>query len=80
MKLQPGWLALATPVQRSTLVRLLESAPRSQEPLAHTMLGAPPLPFDETDAQARVATVIRYLTRGYRVGDRHPSTESTEAE
>ena len=80
MTVQPDWLALATPSQRSTLVRLLESAPRSQESFAHTMLVAPPFPSDETDAQARVAALIAYLTDGYRVGDRHPSTESTEAE
>ena len=73
MKLQPDWLALATPSQRSTLVRLLETAPRSQESFAHTMLVALPLPSDETDAQARAATLIQYLAGD--VGDRRPAME-----
>ena len=77
MTSQPDWLAFVTPSQRSALVRLLATAPRSGEEHAHRVLAAPPLPSDETDAQARAATVIRYLTRGYRVGDRHPAMEDT---
>lgn len=74
MKFQPDWLALATPSQRSTLVRLLETALRSQESFAHTMLVAPPFPSDETDAQARATTVIRYLAGN--VGNQYPIAEA----
>ncbi len=73
--LQLGWLALATPSQRTALIRLLATAQRSREEQANAMLDAPPRPTDETDAKARATAVIRYLT-GYRVGDRHPSTEA----
>ena len=75
----PDWLSLTPDHQRAALIRLLETAPRSGEEHAHRMLLAPPFPFDEADAQARVAAVIRYLSGGYRVGDRHPATESKEA-
>ncbi len=69
------WLRLVETAQQDTLARLLETAPRSKEEQANTMLCAPPVPTDETDAQARAATVIEYLMGGYRVGDRHPSLE-----
>ena len=71
----PDWLALITPSQRAALVRLLITAQRSREEQANKMLAAPPWPTDEADAEARAATVIAYLTGGYRVGDRHPTTE-----
>ena len=61
---EPGWLALATPSQQSTLVRLLASAQRSREEQANSMLVTPPRPSDETDAEARAATVIEFLTMG----------------
>ena len=75
MTSQPSWLSLTPHDQQAALLALLRQAPRSREEQAYTMLVAPPLPTDETDAQARVSTVIQYLAGGYRVGDRHPTTE-----
>ena len=75
MTTQPDWLSLVNSSQRTTLVHLLVSSPRSRQQQAQHMLTAPPLPADETDAKARAATVIQYLSGGYRVGDLHPSTE-----
>ena len=69
------WLRLVKTPQKEALARLLEAAPRSAEERAHLMLGAPPWPSDQTDAEARAAAVIEYLMDGYRVGDRRPSTE-----
>ena len=77
--LEPGWLSLTPAHQRANLLELLRHAPRSKGELAHQMLVAPPWPSDQTDAKARAAAVIEYLMDGYRVGDRHPSTELTEA-
>ena len=79
MTSQPDWLRLVDDLHQDNLTRLLETAPRSREEQAHTMLVAPPWPADQTDAQSRVSAVIRYLTSGYRVGDSHPTTELTEA-
>ena len=75
MTTQPSWLSLVNSSQQEALLRLLETAPRSKGEQANKMLCAPPLPTDETDAKARAATVIAYLTGGYRVGDLHPSME-----
>ena len=61
MTLRPDWLGLITPSQRAALVRLLVTAQRSREEQANKMLAAPPLPSDETDAQARAAAVIQSL-------------------
>ncbi len=77
MNSQPDWLALVTPSQRTALVRLLGTAQRSRQEQANKMLVSPPFPSDETDAQSRVAAVIRYLSDGYRVGDRHPAMEDS---
>ena len=74
-KSQPNWLVLVDDSQQVALVELLCHAPRSRKEQVNKMLVAPPLPTDETDAQARAATVIEYLMGGYRVGDRHPTTE-----
>ena len=76
--LRPGWMHLINEQNCAHLLRLLRAAPRSREEQANKMLTALPWPIDETDAQARAATVIQYLTSGYRVGDLHPSTKSTE--
>ena len=73
--LEPGWLSLTPEQQRANLLERLRHAPRSKGELAHQMLVAPPWPTDADDAQARVAAVIAILTGGYRVGDRHPTTE-----
>ena len=73
MTSQPDWLALVSPLQRTALIRLLATAQRSREEQANTMLFAPPLPTDVADAKARTSAVVKYLTRGYRVGDRHPA-------
>ena len=73
MTSHPDWLGLVTPLQRAILIRLLASTQRSREEQANMMLTATPWPADETDAKARAATVIQYLTCGYRVGDPHPS-------
>ena len=73
--LGPSWLQLISERDRDNLLALLCAADRLREEQAYTMLVAPPLPTDETDAQARVSTVIQYLAGGYRVGDRHPTTE-----
>ena len=75
MTSQPSWLSLTPHDQQAALLALLRQAPRSAEERAHTMLGAPPWPSNKPDAQARAATVISYLTDGYRVGDLHPTTE-----
>ena len=76
---QPSWLTLIPHDQQAALLRLMESAPRSAEEHVNKMLAAPPWPPNKPDAQARVSAVICYLVGGYRVGDRHPSTESAEA-
>ncbi len=73
--LEPDWLGRAPHDQQATLLELLRHAPRSKGEHANTMLSAPPEPKDADDAAARAATVIAYLTGGYRVGDRHPTTE-----
>ena len=70
---QPDWFRLVETPQQATLLELLETAPRSKGEQAYQMLAAPPQPLDMTDAKARAATVIQYLTCGYRVGDPHPS-------
>ena len=57
------WLEeLVTHEQRSALLRLLASTPFSRQERASHMLLAPPMPSDETDAGARVAAVMTYLT------------------
>ena len=73
MTTQPSWLSLTPYEQQAALLRLLETAPRSKGEQANKMLCAPPLPTDQTDAEARASTVIRYLAGGYRVGDLLPS-------
>ena len=73
MTSQPDWLALATPLQRSALVRLLATVQRAREGQANKMLTAPPCPSDETDAKARVVAVISYLTGDAE--DRHSGME-----
>ena len=74
--LQPNWLELVDDSQQAALVELLRSVPRGRAEQAYQMLLAPGLrPSDQTDAKARAATVIQYLSGGYRVGDLHPSTE-----
>ena len=80
MTLRTDWLRLVKTPQRAALVRLLETASRSREQQANTMLVAAPLPTDETDAQARAMAVIRYLAREYRVGDPHQTTEEAHHE
>ena len=75
MTTRPSWLSLTPHEQQAALLRLLETAPRSKGEQANKMLCAPPLPTDETDAQARAMAVIAYLTGDYRVGDRQPSME-----
>ena len=79
MTSQPSWLSLTPHEQQAALLQLLRHASRSRLAAANMMLTAPPVPADETDAQARVAAVIHHLAGRYRVGDRHPSTASTEA-
>lgn len=74
MTSKPNWLILTSNCQRSGLLNLLRHAPRSQAAFAHSMLNAPPLPSDETDAQARATTVMRYLARD--VGDRYSTVEA----
>ena len=71
---QTNWIGLVETPQQDTLARLLETAPRSKEEQAHHMLASPPWPADQADAESRVLAVIRYLARGYRVGDLHPAT------
>ena len=73
---QDDWLRLVEAPQKETLTRLMKTAPRSAEELVHQMLWAPPYPADEADAQLRLSAVINYLTRGYRVGDLHPTMET----
>ena len=81
MTSQPDWLRLVTPSQRKALVRLFATAPVSRKEQAqHMLLATGPWPTDEADAQARAMAVIRYLTRGYRVGDTHPTTEEPQHE
>ncbi len=75
MTSQPSWLSLTPHEQQAALLQLLRHAPRSRHAQANTMLTAPPCPSDETDAKARAATVIQYLTSGYRVGDLLPALE-----
>ena len=58
---QPSWLSLVNSSQRTTLVHLLVSSPPSRRERANTMLAAPPLPSDESDAQTRAAAVIQSL-------------------
>ena len=64
MTSQANWLELATPLQRSTLVRLLATAPLSRHEQANKMLVAPPEPIDSDDAAARCAEVIEVLESG----------------
>ena len=61
MTSQPDWLSLVNSSQRTTLVHLLVSSQPSRWERANAMLAAPPLPSDETDAQARAAAVIQSL-------------------
>ena len=75
MTTQPSWLSLTPHEQQATLLQLLRHASRSRLAAANMMLTAPPEPEDADDAQARAATVVAYLTGGYRVGDRQPSLE-----
>ena len=76
---QADWLGLVDNSQQAALVRLLAGAPRLRQEEVSRMLTAGPWPTDADDAKARAVTVVRYLTSGYRVGDPHPTTESTEA-
>ena len=78
--LRPGWMHLINEQICARLLRLLRAAPRSREEQANKMLTALPWPIDEADARARAVTVINYLTGGYRVGNRHPSTEEAQHE
>ena len=80
MTSQPSWLSLTPHEQQAVLLQLLRHASRSRLAAANMMLTAPPVPADESDAKARVLAVVEYLMMGgYRLGDRHPSTASTEA-
>ena len=77
MNSEPNWLSLTSNCQRSALLQLLRNSPLSLHKQANKMLVTAPWPTDADDAKARAATVIRYLTDGYQVGDRHPATEHT---
>ncbi len=79
MTVQPDWLRLVDNSQQAALVRLLAGAPRLRQEEVSRMLTAGPWPTDTADASARVATVIQYLTGGYRVGDLHPTTSTEES-
>ena len=65
---QTDWLRLVTPLQRTALVHLLETAPRSRAEEAHRMLQAAGHQPTSEEASARIGDVIRYLTGGDRIG------------
>lgn len=65
--LVPDWLSLTPDEQRATLLELLRHSQLSRHEQANRMLIAAPWPSDETDAEARAATVINYLTEGRKM-------------
>ncbi len=60
--LEPNWLQAAPADQRRRMADLLRTAPRSREETARHMLVSPPWPVDAENAEARLLSVIGFLS------------------